>query len=164
METIPLNTECLNKQLALENTKDLDSITSEYKRPTASSLYTEPKTLNLDVNQRKRGLPTENIPLMRIKKEFPTGMSEKLTTQRPVASDFFEYTDTTDSGLETSDMFNRNMGFRMVSENISDVQKETEGQKAVSRDLLNYSDLDQEVESVMETTNKVRGIGGISLT
>ena len=51
METIPSNTECLNKQLALENIKDLDSTTSEYKRPTVSSLYTEPKTLNLDVNQ-----------------------------------------------------------------------------------------------------------------
>ena len=43
------------------------------------------------------------------------------------------------------------MAFRMVSENISDVQK------AVSRELLDYSDLDQEVESVIETTNKVRG-------
>ena len=134
------------------------TVTSSTAVSSNLSEYTDNPDTSLEISSPPESNKNSSmIPPEKIKREIPTGVSTgKETSRRPVASDFFEYTENPDPNTESSDTYRANMAFRMVSENIREAEQYKEGVRAVSREVIDYSDLDKEVDMVMSTSNKAR--------
>ena len=103
LEKIPSNTECYDTQHSI--LKDVGSTISEYIKSPSSNMYAEPVCTNTLKNQRKRDSRSNSlclIPHKKIKREFPTGTSETVTSCSAVSSELSEYTDIPDTSLEIS--------------------------------------------------------------